>query len=108
MAYQRARSPEHKRERTEALVRGARQVAARDGVHRVTLSAIAEQAGLTHSAVLRYFHSRNEVLLQLAGQGWTDWADRLSAALSPGTDVDELAKIMVTTLIEDPIFCDLL
>jgi AcrR family transcriptional regulator len=87
---------------------GARQVAARDGVHRVTLSAIAVEAGLTHSAVLRYFHSRNEVLLQLAGQGWTAWADRLSEALPPGTGVDSLAKIMVATLVADPIFCDLL
>jgi AcrR family transcriptional regulator len=102
---------------------GARQVAARDGVHRVTLSAIAVEAGLTHSAVLRYFHSRNEVLLQLAGQGWTAWAVRLCGALTPafaagaetragagalGTSSDSLAKIMVATLVADPIFCDLL
>ncbi|NMO51833.1 TetR/AcrR family transcriptional regulator [Actinoplanes sp. TBRC 11911] len=107
MAYQRARSPERKRERTEALIEGARRVAARDGVHRVTLAAMAEEAGLTHSAVLRYFHSRNEVLLRLAGQGWTAWADRLEAALTR-TDTDGLAKIMVATLVADPLFCDLL
>lgn len=108
--YQRARSAEHKRERAEALIEGARRVAAREGVHGVTLAAIAEEAGLTHSAVLRYFHSRNEVLLHLAGQGWTAWADRMEAALTASgtSDVDALAKIMVDTLVTDPIFGDLL
>src|SRR6202045_2284700 len=49
--FQRAYSPQHKEQRVTDLMRAARALAARDGVHTVTLTAIATQAGVHVSAV---------------------------------------------------------
>jgi AcrR family transcriptional regulator len=67
--YQRARSDEHKLQRAAAFLDAARTVALRDGVHGTTLVAIAQAAGLHHSAVRRYFPSRDAVLLRRGVDG---------------------------------------
>jgi AcrR family transcriptional regulator len=107
--YQRARSDEHKRERAAAFLAAARTVALRDGVHDTTLVAIAQEAGLHHSAVRRYFPSRDAVLLRLAEDGWAGWADRIGERLD-GTiaSPDRVAEVLVDTLVADRLLCDLL
>ena len=107
--YQRARSEEHKRERAAAFLDAARTVARRDRVHGTTLVAIAQEAGLHHSAVRRYFPSRDAVLLRLAAEGWERWADRIAERLARGTaSPDRVAEALVDTLVADELFCDLL
>jgi AcrR family transcriptional regulator len=107
--YQRARSEEHKRERATAFLDAARTVALRDRVHGTTLVAIAQEAGLHHSAVRRYFPSRDAVLLRLAADGWERWADRIAERLDRGTaSPDRVAELLVDTLVSDELFCDLL
>jgi AcrR family transcriptional regulator len=108
--FQRARSPENKRLRAGALVEAARSLALEGGVASVTLTAVADRAGVHHSAMRRYFASHKEVLLHLAAEGWTRWSDtvreelRGPALMSPG----RVAEILATTLAADPLFCDLL
>ncbi|MFJ9033701.1 TetR family transcriptional regulator [Streptomyces sp. NPDC102274] len=108
--YQRARSAEAKQERADALVQAARDLALQSGVRGVTLTGIAERVGLHHSAIRRYFTSHNEVLLRLAAQGWRGWANRVDGALTaherPGPA--RIAAVLVETLAEDPLLCDLL
>jgi AcrR family transcriptional regulator len=107
--YQRARSDEHKQERATAFLDAARTVALRDGVHGTTLVAIAQVAGLHHSAVRRYFPSRDAVLLRLAADGWERWADRITERLDRGTaSAGGIAEVLVDTLVSDELFCDLL
>src|SRR3954452_1158789 len=103
--YQRARSEEHKQERAAAFLDAARTVALRERVHGTTLVAIAREAGLHHSAVRRYFASRDAVLLRLAADGWERWADRIAERLDGASGV---ADVLVDTLVEDQLFCDLL
>jgi AcrR family transcriptional regulator len=102
--FQRARSDEHKQERAAAFLDAARTVALRDRVHGTTLVAIAQEAGLHHSAVRRYFPSRDAVLLRLAADGWERWADRVASRLGGAS----VADVLVDTLVEDRLFCDLL
>jgi AcrR family transcriptional regulator len=108
--YQRARSPERKQQRAEAFLAAARVVAGRDGVHATTLVSIAAEAGLHHSAVRRYFPSRDAVLLRLAADGWVAWADRITSRRTEGAGhgPDDLADLLVSTLVADELFCDLL
>lgn len=108
--FQRARSPEHKQQRARELVESARQLASERGVRAVTLTAIATSAGVHPSAVRRYFASREEILLGLAAEGWTEWADAVAAALDGAHDLDPeaLADLLVASLAERPLFCDLL
>src|SRR5262245_45929729 len=107
--YQRARSEEHKRERAAAFLDAARTVALRERVHGTTLVAIAQEAGLHHSAVRRYFPSRDAVLLRLAADGWQGWADRVAERLDGAAATpDRVAEVLVDTLVGDELFCDLL
>ncbi|MEV5812304.1 TetR family transcriptional regulator [Streptomyces mutabilis] len=109
-AFQRAYSAEHKAQRASDLADAARTLAARDGVRAVTLTSIAQHAGVHASAVRRYYSSREEILLTLAQEGIEDWAEdavsrlaryeRLSAA--------DIAHALVAGLRKRPLFCDLL
>ncbi|GII52725.1 transcriptional regulator [Planotetraspora thailandica] len=108
-AFQRARSAESKQQRARSLVDAARSLALEKGVAAVTLSAIAERAGVHHSAMRRYFDSHKDVLLQLAAEGWHRWADETTEALRDRqVNAAELARTLVATLAADPLFCDLL
>jgi AcrR family transcriptional regulator len=108
--FQRARSPERKQERAASLLEAARSLAAEQGVASVTLTAIAERAGVHHSAMRRYYASYKEVLLQLAAEGWLRWSAGVSETLAGRRQVTPaaLAGVMAEALAGDPLFCDLL
>ncbi|WP_165571395.1 TetR/AcrR family transcriptional regulator, partial [Mycobacteroides abscessus] len=85
LTFQRARTDEKKRQRAAAIVEAARSLAVESGVTSVTLTAVANRAGVHYSAVRRYFSSHKEVLLHLAAEGWTRWSATVCAALAePG------------------------
>jgi AcrR family transcriptional regulator len=109
--FRRARSPEHKQSRSEALVAAARELALEDGeVRTVTLTRIAERAGMHVSGVRRYFDSREQIYLILAAEEWTAWSADVRARLgqaSPRT-ADALAGLVADTLAGRALFCDLL
>ncbi|SEC25025.1 DNA-binding transcriptional regulator, AcrR family [Streptomyces misionensis] len=88
----------------------ARALAGRDGVRGVTLTAIAQHAGVHVSAVRRYYDSRDEILLNLTQEGYEDWSRAVTARLAgrSGLTSVELARTLSDTLIERPLLCDLL
>ena len=90
--FQRARTPQARERRAADLLGAAFDLAAQATVQSVTLPAIAEAAGVHRSAVARYFDSRDDVFLQLAGQGWGDWsaavAKELGAPFRTGLDTE--------------------
>jgi len=109
--FRRARTPENKERRTADLIDSARELAQAQGVRTLTLTAIAMRAGVHVSGVRRYFESREEILLVLAGQEWTDWADAVVARLDaskPPVPSAALARLLAGSLGEHPLFCDLL
>ncbi|HEY4460137.1 MAG TPA: TetR family transcriptional regulator [Pseudonocardiaceae bacterium] len=103
--FQRARTAEHKEQRAEALLGAARELASANGVREVTLTAIANAAGVHVSGVRRYFESREDIFLRLAAEGWADWVDAVAAELSGGRG---LVDVVAETLGARPLFCDLL
>lgn len=110
MTFQRARRPEHKRQRYEAILAAARSLAERDGVRAVSLADIASTVGMHKSALLRYFETREEIYLNLAAEDWRSWQTGMGAALDalPGGDVAGVAAAFGATLTERPLLCDLL
>jgi AcrR family transcriptional regulator len=106
--FQRARRPEHKQERREAILAAARGLAGERFVREVSLGDIARRVGLAKSNLLRYFESREDVFLRLLLREWEDWrvdaAERLrSVAATP----ESVAAILAHTLAERPLLCDL-
>ena len=75
-------------------------------VAEVTLNELSRRVGLAKSNVLRYFESREAVLLDLLGSEWQEWlaalAGELDDAVDPSAPVaargDQLAAVLATSL----------
>jgi AcrR family transcriptional regulator len=105
--FQRARSPEHKAQRREAILAAAQALAARDGVRTVTLSGIAEEVGIHKSALLRYFETREQIFLEVAAAIWGEWSAQTRAALAEAGD-DAVPGVLADSFAQRPLLCDLL
>ncbi|MGW1106879.1 TetR family transcriptional regulator [Streptomyces sp. NPDC002540] len=116
----RARSPEAKRAREEAILAAAERLATMDGVREVTVTAIADEVGMHKSAVLRYFETREDIFLRLAANAWKDWSAEVRSSLEAGTPrpaaegrewgrtAHSIADTLTQSLVARPLFCDLL
>src|ERR1700760_4741336 len=112
-SYQRARRPEQKTERRDAILGAARQLALRDGVRTVSLADIAAQVGIHKSALLRYFETREQIFLELTAQAWQEWVaalpDELALAAAPmGERMALVASAVAESLGGRPLLCDLI
>ncbi len=103
--FLRARRPEHKQQRREAILAAARELAAASGVRNVTLGGIAEAVGLAKSNVVRYFGTREEIYLALTEDCWQSWTADVVRKLGDGEDV---VAVLADSLADRPLFCDLL
>ena len=108
--FQRARSPEAKRQREAAILDAARELGARQGIRQITLTEIAAAVGMHKSALLRYFETREEIFLRLTAEGWHEWTGVLAARIRmlPDAGPADIAKAFAATLAARGMFCDLL
>ena len=109
--FQRARSAEAKRQREAAILDAATKLGAARGIRQVTLTDIADAVGMHKSAMLRYFETREQIFLSLTAAGWREWSAALCrrlGALPPGAPGAAVAEALAGTLVERPMFCDLL
>jgi AcrR family transcriptional regulator len=120
--YQRARRPEQKLERRDAILGAARELALRDGVRAVSLADIAARVGIHKSALLRYFETREQIFLELTAEAWREWTTALHAGLdeadpdpgspgpaSPGSSSPALvADVFARSFDDRPLLCDLI
>jgi AcrR family transcriptional regulator len=115
--YQRARRPEQKLERRDAILGAARELALRDGVRAVSLADIAARVGIHKSALLRYFETREQIFLELTAQAWGEWTTALHAGLDPaapgsgalGSGAAALvADVFARSFGDRPLLCDLI
>ena len=74
--FQRARSEEQREARRRAILDAAAAMLAEMPVSEVTLNELSRRASLAKSNVLRYFESREAVLLELLDSAWQDWLTR--------------------------------
>jgi AcrR family transcriptional regulator len=112
--FQRARSEEQREARRQAILAAAAAMLTEMPVADVTLNELSRRSGLAKSNVLRYFESREAVLLELLDAAWQDWLGRLDEVLTaaagsgPAGRGRQLAETMATSLAARPMFCDLL
>lgn len=117
-SYQRARRPEQKLERRDAILSAARDLALRDGVRAVSLADIAARVGIHKSALLRYFETREQIFLELTAQAWREWVAALHAELDPGAPAAPgssarasralVADVFARSFGDRPLLCDLI
>jgi AcrR family transcriptional regulator len=113
--YQRARRPEQKLERRDAILGAARELALRDGVRAVSLADIAARVGIHKSALLRYFETREQIFLELTAEAWRDWTAALHAgldAVEPDAAIPDaaalVAEVFARSFGDRPLLCDLI
>jgi AcrR family transcriptional regulator len=127
--FQRARSDEQREMRRRSILDAAAAMLTEMPVAEVTLNGLSRRAGLAKSNVLRYFESREAVLLELLDAAWQDWLAELGPSLGrpagtgrsargPGGRAaradsarergDELAAVLADSLTSRPVLCDLL
>ena len=117
--FERARTPEGKRARQETILAAAARLAAAGSVREVTASAIADEVGMHKSAMLRYFETREDIILQLAANAWGEWSAAARADLEDLGDrptigrleaeqtAQETGAVLARSLVARPLFCDL-
>jgi AcrR family transcriptional regulator len=108
--FQRARSPEAKQHREDAILAAARSLGAKRGIRQITLTGIADTVGMHKSALLRYFETREQIFLRLTAEDWREWSAALRAKLNKigAPTAKTVASAFSTTLADRGMFCDLL
>src|SRR3954451_9868785 len=91
--FQRARSDEQRAARSQAILDAAAAMLDEMPVADVTLNELSRRVGLAKSNVLRYFESREAVLLELLDRALREWlgevADELAAGVDPSGSAGE-------------------
>ncbi len=107
--FSRARSEEQRAQRREAILAAAAEMLADTRVADLSLNELARRVGLAKSNVLRYFESREAVLLELYGREFAAWLDALDARLDALTarSAESLAAAVADTAAERPVFAEL-
>jgi AcrR family transcriptional regulator len=81
-------------------------------VAELTLTALSKRVCLAKANVLRYFESREAVLLELLEAEIADWVAEVERAELPGGPTDErvawLAELFSTSLANRPVLCELI
>jgi AcrR family transcriptional regulator len=114
--FQRARSEEQREIRRRTILDTAAAMLDEMPVAEVTLNELSRRVGLAKSNVLRYFESREAVLLELLddslGNWLTDLASETDAAIKaqapPSTRSAQLANVLSRSLASRAVLCDLL
>ena len=75
--FQRARRPEQREARRQAILDVAEAMLAQDPTAEISLREISRRVGLATSNVLRYFESREAIFLELLAGESTSWLDAL-------------------------------
>lgn len=106
LPFVRARRPEHKQQRREAILAAARDLALRRGIRAITLGDLAEAVGLAKSNVVRYFGTREEIFVELCSEEGYRLRDALLPRLEEVTS-DDLPHVLASTLMEHELLCEL-
>ncbi|MCA6094718.1 TetR/AcrR family transcriptional regulator [Streptomyces sp. SCA3-4] len=114
--FQRARSEEQREIRRRAILDTAAAMLDEMSVGAVSLNELSRRVGLAKSNVLRYFESREAVLLELLDRDWRQWTaalpEQLAASVTPGAPTiqrgREFAAVLARSLAQHRVLCDLL
>lgn len=115
-SFKRARSEEQRTQRRQVILDTAAAMLAEMPVAQVSLNELSRRVGLAKSNVLRYFESREAVLLELLDTASQEWLEQLNDVLTAAVDTsaaasergDQLAATLAASLTTRPVLCDLI
>ena len=115
MTFQRARSEEQREARRRAILDTAAAMLDEMPVAELSLNELSRRVGLAKSNVLRYFESREAVLLELHDDFLGRWLVELEGELAEGIEAGataevraaQLADVLSRSLADRTVLCDL-
>jgi AcrR family transcriptional regulator len=115
VTFQRARTEEQRELRRRTILDTASAMLDEMPVAAVTLNELSRRVGLAKPNVLRYFESREAVLLELLDRYLQEWLAQLADELAAGVDkgapmaarAEAVAGILSRTLADRTVLCDL-
>ncbi|MFC7400765.1 TetR/AcrR family transcriptional regulator [Citricoccus sp. GCM10030269] len=115
MTFQRARTVEQRERRRRSILDAAAQMLTEMPVAELSLNELSRRVGLAKSNVLRYFVSREAVLLSLLVQETDAFVGALTERLaepadrrrSPVKRGESLAQVVAQDLAQRPLLCEL-
>jgi AcrR family transcriptional regulator len=113
VGFKRARSEAQREQRRRVILDTAAVMLAEMPVAELSLNELSRRVGLAKSNVLRYFETREAVLLELLDGQLREWAAELGRVPtlphgSPRARGDHLAEAMAGGLATRPMLCDLI
>ncbi|WP_216895507.1 TetR/AcrR family transcriptional regulator [Nocardia alni] len=116
MPFQRARSEEQREIRRRTILDTASTMLESMPAAEVSLNELSRRACLAKSNVLRYFESREAILLELLDRAMKRWlaelsgrlTDEIDPAAAPGERGDRIAATLTRSLVPERMLCDLL
>ncbi|GAA1464258.1 TetR family transcriptional regulator [Nocardiopsis exhalans] len=106
--FQRARRPEQQDQRRSAILEEAEALLADVPVQDLSLRELSRRLGTPKSNVVRYFGTREGVLLELLQRGRDRWLLALESELGSGPGGSgPLVESWARTLAADPLLCQL-
>jgi AcrR family transcriptional regulator len=114
--FQRARSDEQRAIRRQTILDTAAGMLEEMPVAELSLNELSRRVGLAKSNVLRYFDSREAVLLELLNSLTCEWLEQLSGELDSAVSAragferraGQLGAVLARSLSERPVLCDLI
>ncbi len=101
--------------RRQVILKTAAEMLTEMRVAQVSLNELSRRVGLAKSNVLRYFESREAVLLELLNPAFKEWLTQLDQDLAvvdptapPAERGDQLAAALALSLASRPVLCDLI
>ena len=91
--------PYHHGDLRSALLREATALIREAGVEALSLRALARRVGVTQTALYHHFRDKNELLCALAERGFEELDERVSAAMSEGSDARASLERRLTALV---------
>jgi AcrR family transcriptional regulator len=115
VTFQRARNEAQREIRRRAILDTATAMLEEISVAEMTLNELSRRVGLAKSNVLRYFESREAVLLELLDDFLGRWLLELTEELAVGIDMqaapqaraEQLAEVLSQSLARRVVLCDL-
>lgn len=115
-SFQRARTGAQREERRASILESAMEMLAEMPVAATSFSELSKRVGLARSNLMRYFESREAVLLEILDQKSGVFLERAAPALDAGVSagwpaqqrIETCAHILAAAFAEDPVLCDLL
>lgn len=113
--FQRARSEDQREVRRQEILGTALAMLEEMPVSAISLNELSRRTGLAKPNVLRYFESREAILLELLIRAWDEWLAALPPLLETRVTLksasrrrgDRVAQIIAMSLAARPVFCDL-